>query len=175
MVCLLFYLWHLFCFRICIDAVYNASMRLTLLSGVSVWTNSPAHKICQNTQDLKSFHAAVTAAEKSAASGLAAAEKWLTVPCASSLSIRSAWRRMVEHEKGKTKPFKCRVHRGGFVALAFFEFRFTVKKFIVTFFYKYMNFQIVFLVFSFFWWGGTSPERFETISSSIIECKRKGD
>jgi len=85
MVCLLFYLWHLFCFRICIEAVYNASMRLTLLSGVPVWTNSPAHKICKNTQDLKSFHAAVTAAEKSAASGSATAEKWLTVPCASLL------------------------------------------------------------------------------------------
>ena len=85
MVCLLFYLRHLFCFRICIDAVYNASMRLTLLPGVPVWTNSPAHKICQNTQDLKSFHAAVTSAEKSAALGSAAAKKWLTVPCASLL------------------------------------------------------------------------------------------
>jgi len=60
-------------------------MSLTLLSGVPVWTNSPAHKICQNTQDLKSCHAAVTAAENAAASGSAAAEKWLTVPFASLL------------------------------------------------------------------------------------------
>jgi len=60
------------------------------------------------------------------------------------------------------------------MALAFFEFRFTVKKFIVTFFNKYMDFQIVFLFFLVVG-GGVTHERFEAISSSIIECKRKGD
>jgi len=76
--------------------------------------------------------------------------------CLAPMSIPSAWLRKVKHELGKTEPFKCRVHRGSSMALAFLNLD-SLREILQCLFFFYINtwiFKLSLSCFVFFSGGG---------------------